>query len=100
MPYHPISLNFKSEHTFTNDIVPFQRLEPSEIDAVLNRPFETPQTLEEALADINPIGIWLLQPKWKLSWKLKKTMNQLMTLDKMFKFKQIALMAINFTTFI
>ena len=60
MPYHLISQNVKSEHTFTNDIVPFQRLESSEIEAVLSRPFETPQTLDEALADTNPTGIWLL----------------------------------------
>ena len=32
MPYHAISQNVKSEHTFTNDIVPFQRLEPWDRD--------------------------------------------------------------------
>ena len=32
MPYHAISQNVKSEHTFTIDLVPFQRLEPSDRD--------------------------------------------------------------------
>ena len=70
--YHPISQNVKSEHTFTDDIVPFQRLEPSEIDAVLNRPFETPRTLDEALADTNPTTIRLLRPKKETALKVEE----------------------------
>ena len=72
MPYHAISQNVKSEHTFTTDLVPFQRLEPSEIDTVLNRPFKTPQTLDEALADTNPTGIWLLQTKKETVLKVEE----------------------------
>ena len=53
MPYHAISQNVKSEHTFTIDLVPFQRLEPSEIDAVLN-PSRLPRPLTRLLLTPTP----------------------------------------------